>query len=80
MLDTVTQKPLRIGGVEGPRPYIRLAYAQVPEVRRVLDEHRIRYHVREDVMSFNGGPEIAYIDLGRGADVGAIQAVLDSAR
>ena len=80
MIDEMTRKPLHVSTDGTAGPYIMLPVSQLDEVRQLLDDHGIRYCVEEDVISLNGGPETAVIDLGRGADVDAIQAVLDTAR
>ena len=54
--------------------------SQLPDLLDLLDKHRIRYSVEEDAISLNGAPEIAVVDLGHGADVAAIQPILDSLR
>ena len=79
MTDTTTKKPLRVSTDGTVGPYIMLPLSQLDEVQRLLDRRDIRYSVQEDVISFNGAPEEATIDLGRGADAEAIQAILDSA-
>jgi hypothetical protein len=78
MTDTTTRRPLRVSTDGTTRPYIRLPFSQVDDVRRLLDDHHIDYWVEEDVISLNGGPEVAVIDLGREGDAAAVQAILDS--
>jgi hypothetical protein len=77
MTDATTKKPLRVSNEGTAGPYIRLPFSQLDEVRRLLDSQRIRYWVEENVISFDGGPEIAVVNLGRGGDAAAVQAVLD---
>jgi len=79
VIDITTKKPLRVTENETAGPYIMLAYSQVDEVRRVLDRHGIRNWLHENVVTLNGGPEMAIIGLGRGCTAAAVQAVLDSA-
>jgi hypothetical protein len=80
MIDVATRKPLRVLTEGTAGPYIRVSVDQLDELRRLLDAGGIRYWVEENVISINGGPEIGVVNLGRGADARAIQAVLDSAR
>jgi hypothetical protein len=80
MIDTTTKKPLRVSTESTAGPYIRLPESQLAEVQQLLDRRGIRYQVDEEIISFDGGPEVAIIDLGRGADAAAVQAILDSAR
>ena len=79
MTDVTTAKPLHVSTEGNVRPFIELPFNQVEDVRRILDGHGISHWVSEDVMSYNGGPEIAEIYFVRGADAAQIQAVLDSA-
>jgi hypothetical protein len=78
MTDAATRKPLRVLTDGGAGPYIMLPFTQLDDVRRLLDSRAIGHWVQEEVISFNGGPEIAVINLGRGTDVAAVQAILDS--
>ena len=78
MIDTSTGKPLQVltDGTVGP--YIELPLDQLEDVRKLLDDHRIHYVVQENVISMNGEPYIATIDLGRQGDAKAVQAILDA--
>ena len=80
MIDAMTRKPLHVSTDGTAGPYIMLPVSQLDEVRQLLDDHGIRYWVEEDVISLNGAPETAVIDLGRAANVEAIQAILDTVR
>jgi hypothetical protein len=79
MTDTTTKKPLLVSTDSTAGPYIELPVSQLGEVQRLLDSHHIAYWVSEDFISFNGAPEEALINFGRGGDAAAVQAVLDSA-
>ena len=78
MIDVATQKPLTVSGRGTEWPRLIVTVLQLPAVRQLLDKHGIRYYVREDVISWNGGPEEATVEFGRGADGEAIQALLES--
>ena len=80
MTDTTTKKPLRVSTDGTAGPYIMVPFAQLDDLRRLLDGRHIRYWVEENVISLDGGPEIAVVNLGRGGDAAAVQAVLDSVR
>ncbi len=80
MIDVMTRKRLHVSTDGGAGPYIMLPFAQLADLRKALDHHGIRYSVEEDVISLDGAPEIAVIDLGRDADVSSIQAILDTVR
>jgi hypothetical protein len=79
MIDVTTNKPLRVSTEGTAGPYIRLPFNQLDEVRRLLDGSSVRHWVSENVISLNGGPYIAVVNLGREGDAAAVQAILDSA-
>lgn len=79
MIDRTTRKPLRVSTDGTAGPYISVPFLQLDEVRRLLDSRSIGYWVEEDVISLNGGPEMAVVDLERGSDPNAVQAILDGA-
>ena len=80
MIDAMTRKPLYVATDGTAGPYIMIPVDQLVEVRQLLDKHHVRYTVEEDVISLNGSPEIAVVDLGVGTNVEAIQSILDSVR
>ncbi len=77
MIDVTTKKPLHVSNEYPPRPYIRLPFSQLNEVRRLFDSQKIDYWVDENAISVDGGPEMIYINFYRGIDVAAVQALLD---
>ena len=78
IIDATTQKPLVVSGADTPWPYIRLPRDQVPELRALLDQHGVRHTVRENSISFDGGPYMSVVDFPRGTDAGPIQTILNS--
>ncbi len=78
MIDAMTRKRLYVSTDGGAGPYIMVPFPQLADVRQVLDHHGIRYAVEEDVISLDGAPEVAVIDLGRAANADAVQAILDT--
>jgi hypothetical protein len=80
MIDAMTRKPLSVSKVGTAGPYIMVPFSQLSDVRQLLHHHGVRYSVEENVISLDGAPEIAVVNFGRGADVAAIQAILDNAR
>jgi hypothetical protein len=80
MTDRTTGQPMRVSTEGTAGPYISLPFDQLDEARRLLDSHGIRYWVDEHAISLNGGPFIAEVNLGRGADAKAVQEILDSVR
>jgi len=80
MNDATTQQPLSVSTDGTAGPYIMVPVSQLDEVKQLLDSHRIRYWVDENAISLNGAPEITVINLGRGGDALAVQAILDSVR
>ena len=78
MIDITTKEPLQVSTDGGAGPYILLPLDQVKEVQQILVAHGIHHTVEEDAISMDDEPFIATIDLGRGADADAVQAILDS--
>jgi hypothetical protein len=78
MTDATTEKRLSVSTDGDAGPYIEVLVSQLDDLRYLLDRRGVRYSVQEDVISFDGGPEVAVVDLGRGADGSAVQAILDS--
>jgi hypothetical protein len=77
MIDSTTNKPLRVWPAEGVGPYIRVAASQLEEVQRLLESQGVQFWVAENRISMNGGPFIATINLRRGTDPTAVQSILD---
>jgi len=80
MIDAMTRKPLCISTDGTAGPYIMLPVCQLHDVREVLDTNDINYWVEEEVISLDGAPEVAVVNLGKQAEIAAIQAVLDRVR
>ena len=80
MIDTLTKKPLYVSTDGTAGPYIMVPVSQLADLSGLLDKHGIRYSVEEDAISLNGTPEIAVVDLGHGANVETVQAILDDGR
>lgn len=80
MTDAATKQRLRVSADEAAGPYILVPVVQLDDVRRLLDGRGIRYWVEENAISLDGAPEIAVVNLGRGGDAAAVQALLDSVR
>lgn len=80
MTDATTKKPLRVSTDGTTGPYIMVPVSQLDKVRRLLDSRHVGYWVEEEAISLDGAPEVAVINLGRGADATAVQAILDSVR
>lgn len=80
MIDIVTRKPLRVSTDGTAGAYIMVPVSQLDDIQRLLDSRGVGYWVEEEALSLNGAPEIAVVNLGRGSDVIAVQAILDEAR
>lgn len=78
MIDSATQEQVvvRNGGSGGP--YIMIPVDQVNVVEVILGNHKVPYWVDSDAISLDGKPAVIVINLGRGADAGRIQRLLDA--
>lgn len=79
MKDATTKKPLSVAAEGSAGPYIMVSVAQLEDLKRLLESNRVRYWVEEDVISFDGEPEVAVVDLGQSGDAQAVQKLLDAA-
>lgn len=80
MTDATTQQRLRVSTDGTAGPYMMVPVSQLEEVKTLLNRHRLYFWVDENAISLNGTPEIAVINLGRGANAAAVQNILDSVR
>ena len=74
MIDHMTQKPVRVL----PDSSIVLPLSQLDQLKAVLDAHKIAYEVGDEVLSVDGKPEVAFVDLERDVDSETVQQLLDS--
>jgi hypothetical protein len=77
MLDTQTRRDIRISTDGDAGPYIMVPVLQLDQLRSLLESHGISHWVESGYISLDGRPEIAIVNLGRGADVAHTQAILD---
>ena len=80
MIDVTTRKPLYVSTDGTAGPYIIVPESQLDRLGKLLDQHNIHHYIEENIISIDGKPEIAVVNLGRGADGSAVQAILDRAR
>ncbi|HWE95882.1 MAG TPA: hypothetical protein VG269_18105 [Tepidisphaeraceae bacterium] len=78
MIDTSTREPLHVSTDGDAGPYIMVPEAQLTQVRTVLEKNKVGHWVDEEVISIDGEPEVAIINLGRGTNPAAVQKLLDS--
>lgn len=79
MTDATTHQRLRVSTDGTAGPYIMVPLSQLDSVRALLQGNGIRFRVDENAISLDGAPYVAVVNLGRGADAAAVQAVLDAA-
>ena len=79
MLNLHTKEPLKI--VEQPYDWahIRLPLDQVPEVRKLFDEHQVNYWLETFAYANGNEPFIARISFSRKENVARVQQLLDAA-
>jgi hypothetical protein len=78
MIDTTTRQPLSVSTDGGAGPYIMVPVAQLDKVKALLETNKVPYWADEEVISLDGKPEIAVINLGRGSNPAMVQRLLDS--
>lgn len=79
MIDTITKARLEVLSSNRGRSCIIVPESQLKQLRSLLDRHKIRYEVDEDMMSVDGEPWVAFVMLARGTDPAEVQRLLDSA-
>lgn len=79
MIDSTTKQPLYVSTDGDTGPYIMVPVQQIDDVRSLLDANAVPYWVDEEAISLDGKPEVTVVNLGRGADPGTVQAILDNA-
>ena len=79
MIDVSNRRPLYVSTDGDAGPYIIVPVQQVNDVRALLDANSIPYWVDEDAISLDGNPEMTVVNLGRDADAGTVQDILDNA-
>ena len=79
MIDATTNERLYVSTDDTAGPYIIVLLPQLDAVQKLLKQHGIPHSVDEEVISFDGGPEEAVIDLGRDGDADRVHQILDSA-
>jgi hypothetical protein len=78
MIDVTTKELLQVRDAEKAWPYIRVSRDQAEKVLQLLESNGIRHWRSEDAISFDGGPYMTIINLGRNGNAQAAQALLDS--
>ena len=78
MIDTTTRQPIYVSTDGEAGPYIMLPMAQLDKIRGFLETNKIPYWVDEEVISLDGKPEVAVINLGHGTNPATVQRLLDS--
>lgn len=78
MIDTITQERIVIHTEGTGGPYLMVADEQLNVVVEALRANSVPHWVDEDAISVDGEPAVAVVNLGRGADVPAVQRVLDA--
>ncbi len=79
MIDSMNQERIVVSTHGTAGPYIMVPLEQLEAVEAVLGGNRVYYWADADAISLDGKPEVAVINLGRGANVDHIQQLLDAA-
>jgi hypothetical protein len=78
MIDAITHERIVVHTEGTGGPYLMVANEQLEDVVEALRNHHVSHWVDEDAISLDGEPAVAVVNLGRGADVRAVQQVLDA--
>ena len=77
MLDVQTHRKIRISTDGSAGPYIIVPDPQLRSLQAILEAHKVPHWAESGSVSLDGRPALAVINLGRGADVARIQAIID---
>lgn len=77
MIDAVTQKRLCVSTDDPFAPCIVVPVDRLNTVLAALDANDISYWLDEEVLSVDGKPEVAFVNLADGSDPASAQRVLD---
>lgn len=78
MIDSTTRARITVSTDGESGPYIMVPLDQLESLTAKLKEGRISFWVDADAIALDGKPEIAVVNLRRGADVGQVQRLLDA--
>jgi hypothetical protein len=79
MIDSTTHTRITVHPDGAGGPYIVVPLAQLAAVEAMLRGQGISFSVDANAISVGGRPAVVFINLGRGADPGRVQRVLDAA-
>jgi len=77
MIDAITNERIVIHTEGTAGPYLMVAEEQLEAVTTALRAQNVPHWVDEDAIALDGEPAVAVVNLGRGADVDAVQQLLD---
>jgi hypothetical protein len=80
MASTNTNSQAQVTAYPTGWPYIMAPVDELTSIRKVLDEHRVRYWMDEMSISVNGQPFVSVINFPRHANAEEIQALLNAHR
>lgn len=78
MIDAITRERIVIHTEGTGGPYFMVAQEQLDAVTTALRARNVPHWVDEDAISLDGEPAVAVVNLGRAADVPAVQRLLDA--
>ncbi len=78
MIDAITQERIVVHTEGAAGPYLMVANEQLDSVVEALRNHKVSHWVDEDAISLDDEPAVAVVNLGRSANVPAVQRILDN--
>lgn len=80
MIDSTNQERVVVSTDGSAGPYIMVPFDQLEAVKSILQKNKVPFWVDADAISLDGKPEIAVVNLGRGASASQVQQLLDAAK
>jgi len=78
VIDLTTHQRIIVSTDGDAGPYIIVPLDQLDAVELILKENNVSFWVDADAISLDGQPEVAIVNLGRGANATHVQQMLDN--
>ena len=78
VLDVLTEQPLNVSTDGTAGPYIIVPLSQLDQLKQLLKQNGVAFSVEKTGISLNGKPVDVVVNLELGANIEAIQRILDS--
>ena len=78
MIDAITNERIEVNGQALTGSNIVVPVAQLDLVTAALSRHNVKFWVRDQRISVDDDPPVAFVSLSRTSDTAAVQTLLDA--